>query len=223
MASKGANPTPACPEPRMSKPLARLPIAALALLALATPVAWALDMNQGTRYALADPNAFRQSEPTMPARAAVPQATAKAKKAKPGKAKILANLNSYRTPAQQAVERISRPAVVCPPTEAACPSVYRGSIAKSQSWRHAPSQRQQGDSALDRERTQAPRDETGSASAQSGIPGLAPGIESNYKFSYNVPIGPNEQVQLQARVRKNAYNTLNSSDSTLRADWSLRF
>lgn len=206
----------------MSKPLARLLTATLALAALAAPAARALDLGQGTRYALADPNAFRQADSGMPARATAPQAKTKAKKAKAGKAKILANLSSYRTPAQQAVERISRPAVVCPQTEAACPSIYHGSVAKSQSWRNASSGRQPVETEQERERWLAPQDDP-LASAATGIPGLVPGIESNYKFSYNVPIGPNEQVQLQARVRKNVYNTMNSSDSTLRADWSLRF
>lgn len=202
----------------MSKPLAQMLTAALALLALTSSTARALDMGRGNLYALADPNAFRQSAPATPARAAAKPTAAKVKKSKSGKAKTLANLNSYRTPAQQAVERISRPAVVCPPTEAACPSVYRGSIANSQPLRSGSSVRQQRESELNGERWQAPREEAGPA-----VPGLAPGVESNYKFSYNLPIGPNERVQLQARVRKNAYNTLNSSDSTLRADWSLRF
>lgn len=207
----------------MSKPLARLLTAALALAALASPTARALDMGQGTRYALADPNAFRQADGGTPARAAATQAKAKTKKSKAGRTKILTNLQSYRTPAQQAVERLSRPAVVCPPTEAACPSVYHGSTARSQSWRHASSGRRPVETEQDRERWQAPQGDPGLAAPQTGIPGLAPGIESNYKFSYNLPIGPNEQVQLQARVRRNAYNNLNSSDSTLRADWSLRF
>lgn len=206
----------------MSKPLARLLTAALVIAAFASPTARALDMGQGTRYALADPNAFRQADGGTPARVAAPQAKAKAKKSKAGKTRILANLHNYRTPAQQAVERISRPAVVCPPSEAACPSVYHGSIARSQSWRDASTRRLPGDTEQDRERWQAPQADP-LATTAGGIPGLVPGIESNYKFSYNLPIGPNEQVQLQARVRRNAYNTLNSSDSTLRADWSLRF
>lgn len=207
----------------MSKPLACLLTAALALSALASPAARALDMGQGTRYALADPNAFRQRETGTTARTVAPQAKAKGKKSRTGKAKVLANLNTYRTPAQQAVERINRRAVVCPASEAACPSVYHDGIAKSQPWRNASTVRQQGESAQDRERWQSPQGESALAAPQTGIPGLAPGIESNYKFSYNLPIGPNEQVQLQARVRKNAYNSQNSSDSTLRADWSLRF
>jgi hypothetical protein len=70
----------------------------------------------------------------------------------------------------------------------------------------------------------APTDSaTGLARPHADVPGLVPGRESSYKLSLNLPLGRYENVMLQANVRKNVYNMQNSSDSTLRADWSLRF
>jgi hypothetical protein len=52
---------------------------------------------------------------------------------------------------------------------------------------------------------------------------LPPGRESNYKVSFNVPVGRNESVNLQAGIRKNALNIPGSNDPSLHAAWSMRF
>jgi hypothetical protein len=52
---------------------------------------------------------------------------------------------------------------------------------------------------------------------------LPPGRESNYKVSFNVPVGRNESVNLQAGIRKNALNIPGSSDPSLHAAWSMKF
>jgi hypothetical protein len=52
---------------------------------------------------------------------------------------------------------------------------------------------------------------------------LPPGRESNYKVSFNLPVGRNESINVQAGVRKNVLNIPGSNDPSLRAAWSMKF
>ena len=203
----------------MSHPETRLPAAAaMAVLAMAGLGAQAADL-RGERYAMVDPEAMQHAAAAVPA--AAPKAPVARKTAKPGKAKILTGMQGYRTPAQRALERINRPAGACQPGNGTCPAVFPDGLAKSQSWRHAKAPQS---FASERQQAGTPaQGEPALASPFAEIPGLVPGRESNYKFTFNVPVGRNENVQLQANLRRHAYNLDDSSDSTLRADWSIRF
>jgi hypothetical protein len=52
---------------------------------------------------------------------------------------------------------------------------------------------------------------------------LPPGRESNYKVSFNLPVGRYESINVQAGLRKNALNIPGSNDPSLRAAWSMKF
>lgn len=205
----------------MSRPETRLlATAATAVLAMAGPDAQAADL-RGERYALVDPAAMQRLVPANPTSTArAPHASKTRKKPRQEKSTILTGLQNFRTTARQALERISGHGA-CQTAETGCPTVFRDGIAKSQSWRHASwslpeanvgsaeNERPAGQPALERPFTD--------------VPGLVPGRESSYRFTFNMPLGQYESVLLQARLRRNAYNTDDTSDSTLRADWSLRF
>lgn len=216
----------------MTRPGKQMLTATVALLALASPVAHGLDASGATRYASVDPSAFRQY--AAPAAKAATASNSKAKvqkRPKPGKAKILAGLHNFRTPAQRALERISRPSSSCQPTGRACPAVFRDHLGGNSQARRNDMARTGYDSLppaseanTERLEADAPvANQPGLTRPYQEVPGLVPGRESSYKLSLNLPLGRFENVLLQANVRKNAFNTVNSSDSTLRADWSLRF
>ncbi len=216
----------------MTRPGNQMLTAAVALLALASPVAHGLDATRATRYASVDPSAFRQYAAPAAKSATASNSKAKAqKKPKPGKTKILAGLHNFRTPAQRALERINRPHGSCQPAERACPAVFRNNLGGENHALRNEMSRTGHDSVPPSSEANAERLDAGApATNQPGltrpyqeVPGLVPGRESSYKLSLNLPLGRFENVMLQANVRKNAFNTVNSSDSTLRADWSVRF
>lgn len=191
--------------------------AAVALLALVSPIAQGLDASGATRYASVDPSAFRQLAPTAkPVPAAARNKLQIQKKRKATKAGILAGLNNFHSPARRALDRIRQQERNCGVGATACPAALWSDQGHGQEWTHA---------VLRRPATEA--DETpiahGLARPLTDVPGLVPGRESSYKLSLNLPLGRHENVLLQANLRKNAYNIQDSSDSTLRADWSLRF
>lgn len=194
--------------------------ATVALLALVSPVAHGLDSSKATHYASVDPTAFRQS--ALPANPTAPVAANKArvqKKPKAVKTRMLTGLNNFSSPARRALDRIKHVERNCGVGATACPPTHRSGLDQSQSWSHAtlrrpPSEAAEGSSTDSNPALVRPYTE---------VPGLVPGRESSYKLSLNMPLGRYENVLLQANVRKNAFNMQNSSDSTLRADWSLRF
>jgi hypothetical protein len=208
----------------MSKSGACALTTALALLALASPVAHGLDSGHATYFASADPDAIRQSAPPANTKAiATPNKKPGPKKSKPAKAKILAGLNSFRSPARRALDHIKQSDRNCGGAAIACPAALRNGKDRSQPWADATLQLPSPD-AVENPLESAPTSSTPAlVRPHTDVPGLVPGRESNYKLSLNVPLGRYENVLLQANVRKNAYNTQNTSDSTLRADWSLRF
>lgn len=191
---------------------------AVAGLVAASLGARAADL-RGERYALIDPAAFQYATPAKQQTAAKAglAGITKKKTAKPVKPKILTGLQSYRTPAQRALDRISRSGSPCQPAGIVCPDVFRDSVAKSQPWQYAKAP------PLSETETQPIGGEPALVRPFTDVPGFVPGRESIYRFTLNVPMGRDEHVQLQANLRRNAYNTDDSSDSTLRADWSLRF
>lgn len=207
----------------MSRPMTSLlATAATAVLAMAGPDAQAADL-RGERYAMVDPAAMQRLLPAPPASITKAQrAGTTRKKARQEKSTILTGLQNFRTTARQALERLSGHGP-CQTTEPGCPTVFRDGVAKSQSWRYA--------TTLSPREANAPsadvaRPDAGQPALErpfADIPGLVPGRESNYRFTFSMPLGQYENVLLQARVRRNAYNTDDTSDSTLRADWSLRF
>jgi hypothetical protein len=212
----------------MSKSATRVTTAAVALLALASPVAHSLDA--GPRYASVDPAAFRQTASPDNTKAVQTRGKAplqkKPKAAKNSKAKILAGLNNYRSPARRALDHAKHTDRNCEVATIACPVALRDGKDRGQAWPDAPLQHPAPDT-VGNPLEDAPSNTAPSSPAlvrpHTDVPGLVPGRESGYKFSLNLPLGRYENVMLQANVRKNAYNTQNTSDSTLRADWSLRF
>jgi len=198
-------------------------IAAMAGMVSTGFAAHAADL-QGERYALADPVAYRQATPqdvAAPAKTTVVRAARK--KAKPDKTIILTGLQNYRMPAQRALDRIGRPTNTCPPASFSCPNAYPEAAEKSQSWQHATLP-QASESEADPAAQDMPANGQPSLVRPfTDVPGFVPGRESSYRFTFHVPMGRYENIQLQANIRRNAYNTIDSSDSTLRADWSLRF
>jgi hypothetical protein len=209
----------------MTNPGNQMLTAAVALLALASPVAHGLDASGATRYAAVDPSAFRQyaapADKTATASGGKRQIQRKPKAAK---TKILAGLHNFRTPAQRALERINRPNNNCQPAERACPAVFRDGLGSNSQARRYASPEPANDAKGERQDADVPLGtQPGLTRAYSEVPGLVPGRESSYKLSLNLPLGRFENVLLQANVRKNAFNMQNSSDSTLRADWSVRF
>jgi len=199
--------------------------ATMALLALASPIAHGLDTGKATRYASVDPSAFQQQYPARTDKAASasrskPQAQ---KKPKAAKTKILAGLHSFRSPARRAVDRIRLSERDCGAGATACPAALRSTRAHGQAWAHDTLRRPSPD-VTESSVVDAPADNgTALVRPHTDVPGLVPGRESSYKLSLNLPLGRYENVLLQANVRKNVYNVQNASDSTLRADWSLRF
>jgi hypothetical protein len=198
--------------------------AAVALLALVSPFAHGLDASHATRYASVDPSAFRQS--ALPANAMATASNSKAqvqKKPKAAKTRIFAGLNNFRSPAARALDRIKQSERNCGVGVTACPAAFRSGHDQSQAWSHATLRRPTAEAA-ENSVASAPTDSAPAlVRPYTDVPGLIPGRESSYKLSLNMPLGRYENVLLQANVRKNAFNTQNSSDSTLRADWSLRF
>lgn len=204
----------------MSRPETRLFSAtAIAVLAIAGLDAYAADPRGMEQVAFAAPSSFAPLVATSK-----PVAVVARKKPKPEKkAKILTGLQSFRMPAQRALDRLSRPASPCQPVGIVCPAVFHDGPVKSQAWQHAT-----GRSSSESEPEQSSADMSISGEPAlvrpfTDVPGFVPGRESVYRFTLNVPMGRDEYVQLQANLRRNAYNTVDSSDSTLRADWSLRF
>lgn len=191
--------------------------AAVALLALVSPIAHGLDASGATRYASVDPSAFRQSAPTAkPAPVAAGNKLQIQKKRKATKARILAGPNSFHSPARRALDRIRQAERNCGVGATACPAALLSGQSHGQEWAHVSLRRPMT------ETDEAPIAH-GLARPLADVPGLVPGRESSYKLSLNLPLGRYENVLLQANVRKNVYNIRDSSDSTLRADWSLRF
>lgn len=208
----------------MSKSGIHLVTAAAALLALASPVAHGLDASNATRYASLDPSAFRNAAPLANSTAIAARSKAPAqKKPKAAKARILTGLHNFRSPARRALDHIKQSDHNCGVGATACPVALRNGKAQSQRWADATLQRPSSDSAelpLDSAPTYAT---PALVRAHTDVPGLVPGRESNYKVSLNMPLGRYENVLVQANLRKNTVNNQNTSDSTLRADWSLRF
>jgi hypothetical protein len=209
----------------MSKSGTHVLTATVALLALASPVAHGLDTDNATRYAAVDPAAFRQQYPAPADKMASASRTKPQvqKKPKAAKTKILAGLHSFRSPARRAVDRIRLSERHCGAGATACPAALRSAGEHGQPW---------AQDTLRRPSTDVDESSVAGATADNGpalvrphtdVPGLIPGRESSYKLSLNLPLGRYENVLLQANVRKNVYNVQNASDSTLRADWSLRF
>ena len=64
---------------------------------------------------------------------------------------------------------------------------------------------------------------SGLALADANTPRLLPPRDTGYKFSYDLPVGKNESVKLQAEIRKDLYSVPVSGDPALRAAWSVRF
>lgn len=208
----------------MSKSGTHVLTAAVALLALVSPIAHGLDANSATRYASVDPSAFRQYAPPATATTAASKNKAKAqKKPRAAKTKILAGLNNFHSPAKRALDRIKKSERNCRIGETACTAAHRSNQDHDQGWAHASLRRPLADTAEDSAAGTPPDKAAGLVRPYSDVPGLIPGRESSYKLSLNLPLGKFENVMLQANVRKNVYNKDNSSDSTLRADWSLRF
>jgi hypothetical protein len=175
------------------------------------------------RYALIDPGVYSYATPKLPTPVAkVGTAGITKKKAKPEKAKILTGLQNYRTPAQRALDRIRVSASPCQPIGAVCLTGFHEGTAKSQSWQYAKGQLPDTEAGLPASGMPI-NGEPALVRPFTDVPGFVPGRESIYRLTLNVPVGRYENVQLQANVRRNAYNTADSSDSTLRADWSLRF
>lgn len=204
----------------MSRPETRLFAAsAIAALAIAAWDASAADPRGIEQVAFAAPLSFAPLATT-----GKPVPVVARKKPKPEKkAKILTGLQSFRMPAQRALDRLSRPTSPCQPVGIVCPAVFHDGSAKSQAWQHAT-----GLSSSEFESEQSIADMSANGEPAlvrpfTDVPGFVPGRESIYRFTLNVPVGRDEYVQLQANVRRNAYNTADSSDSTLRADWSMRF
>lgn len=207
----------------MSRPETRLlATAATAVLAMAGLDAQAADL-RGERYALVDPAAMQRLVPVRPTSTAkAPLAGTTRKKARQEKSTILTGLQNFRTTARQALERISGH-TACQTAEQGCPTVFREGVAKSQSWRYATTSSPR---EVNHQSADVARPDAGQPALErpfADVPGLVPGRESNYKLTLNMPLGQYENVLLQARLRRNAYNTDDTSDSTLRADWSLRF
>lgn len=215
----------------MSKSGTRVTSAAaalVALLALASPVAHGLDA--GPRYASIDPAAFRQTASPDNTKAVKARSKAptpkKPKAAKSSKAKILAGLNNYRSPARRALDHAKHTDRSCEVATIACPVALRDGKNRDQAWADTILQHPASNAAgnpLESEPSNTAPSSPALVRPHTDVPGLVPGRESGYKFSLNLPLGRYENVMLQANVRKNAYNTQNTSDSTLRADWSLRF
>jgi hypothetical protein len=196
-------------------------LATVASLVVTSLGAQAADL-RGERYALADPLGFRQTTPLE--LAVQPRATVvriAKKKPRPRQAVILTGLQNFRMPAQRALDRLGRPAGSCQPAGVVCPAASRDDPAKSQPRQYAkvPSSLEAEPSISD----MAANGEPALIRPFTDVPGFVPGRESIYRFTVNVPMGRDEYVHLQANIRRNAYNTADSSDSTLRADWSLRF
>jgi len=209
----------------MSQPEVRLlAVATTAALAMAGFGAQAADLRGGERYALVDQAAFRSAAPaaTVPATTKAKAVAGKGKaKAVKGK-KILAGLRNYRMPAQRALERIGRPAA-CQSSDRACPGVFRDSHAGSQAWQDASPRSAPSANAGRQDIDMTAGEQADLKRPAADVPGLVPGRESSYKFTFNLPLGRYENVLLQANLRRNVYNTDNGADSTLRADWSMRF
>lgn len=209
----------------MSKSGTHVLTATVALLALASPVAHGLDTGNAARYASVDPSAFQRQYPA-PADKTASASRIKPKvqkKPKAAKTRILAGFHSFRSPARRAVDRIRLSERNCGAGATACPAALRSASDHGQTWAHDSLRRSSPDVA---------ESSVAGTSADSGpalvrphtdVPGLIPGRESSYKLSLNLPLGRYENVLLQANVRKNVYSVQNASDSTLRADWSLRF
>ena len=204
----------------MSHPETRLLTAtAIAVLAIAGWDARAADPRSVEQVAFGAPSSFAPLVTT-----GKPVTVVARKKPKPEKkAKILTGLQSFRMPAQRALDRLNRPASPCQPVGIVCPAVFHDGPAKSQPWQYATVP-----SSAESESEQSIADMSASGEPAlvrpfTDVPGFVPGRETIYRFSLDVPMGRDEHVQLQAKLRRNAYNTVDSSDSTLRADWSLRF
>ena len=209
----------------MSKSGTHVLTATVALLALASPIAHGLDTGNATRYAAVDPSAFRQQFPVSADKSASASRTKPQvqKKPKAAKTKILTGLHNFRSPARRAVDTIRLSERNCGAGATACPAALRRSRDHGQSWAHDTLSRPSSDVA-ESSVADAPTDNSPAlVRPHTDVPGLIPGRESSYKLSLNLPLGRYENVLLQANVRKNVYNVQNASDSTLRADWSLRF
>jgi hypothetical protein len=212
----------------MSKSGIRVMTAAAVLLVLASPVAHSLDANNATRYASVDTTAFPHTTPPANTTAittaiATRNKAPAQKKPKAAKARILTGLHNFRSPARRALDNIKPSDRNCGVGTIACPVGLRNGEDQSQPWSDATLQRPSPDSS------DIPLDSVPTYSApalvrpHSDVPGLVPGRESSYKLSLNLPLGRYENVLVQANLRKNTVNNQNTSDSTLRADWSLRF
>lgn len=208
----------------MSKSGTHVLAATVALLALVSPIAHGLDTSKAARYASVDPSAFRQAAPATNTMATASSGKVQVqKKPKVAKAKILTGLNNFHSPARRALDRIKKSERNCGAGATACPAALRSSQDQSQAWSHATLRRPTAESAEDSVAGSATDSVPALVRPYTDVPGLVPGRESSYKLSLNMPLGRYENVLLQANVRKNAFNTQNASDSTLRADWSLRF
>jgi hypothetical protein len=208
----------------MSKSGTHVLTATVALLALASPVAHGLDTGNATRYAAVDPSAFRQH--AAPADTTVTTARIKPqvqKKPKAAKTKILAGLNGFRSPARRALDRIKQPERDCGAGATACPTALRSARAHGQTWTNDTMRAAAAETAESPVAGTPGDNGPALVRPHTDVPGLIPGRESSYKLSLNLPLGRYENVLLQANVRKNVYNVQNANDSTLRADWSLRF
>lgn len=207
----------------MSKSGTHVLTATVAFLALASPVAHGLDT--GARYASVDPSAFRQqySAPADKAAGAPRIKPQVQKKPKAAKTRIFTGLHGFRSPARRAVDRIRLSERNCGAGATACPAALRSARDHGQSWAHDTLSRPAPDGAESPVAGTTADNSPALVRPHTDVPGLIPGRESSYKLSLNLPLGRYENVLLQANVRKNVYNVQNSSDSTLRADWSLRF
>ncbi len=205
----------------MARPETRLlATAALAALAMAGSGVQAAGF-QGEQYALAAPSVFQRSTSIERYLAPKVRHHAKKKYTRAGKKKILAGMQNFRSSARRALDRAT------PANRAAAPmrsTATAGSTGKSQSRWYAEAR------AVAKESIAAPampatpvENQPPFVGASVGFPGFVPADDSNYEVSLNLPLGRYENVLLQANVRRNVYDDRGGSDSTLRADWSVRF